>query len=206
MCGIYGFQRYLLGEVNLAYAYYDMPDVIKDMSSHWLEFYSSICKKIITDARVDFVLFFEDMAYKNGPLIGPKLFKEFMTPYYKEMINIFKGMGVHNFMIDCDGNVDMLLDLFNEIGINMMDPFEQAAGNDIIKIRDRYPELVIWGGIDKRVLNMTKEDIKREVYSKVPYMWEKGGFIPSIDHSTQPCPMENFSYYLELLDDIWTKL
>lgn len=200
--GIYAFHRNLLGEENLAYAYFDMPEVIKDMSLHWLKFYSTILRQIIHDTRVDFVLFHEDMAYKTAPLIGPDIFNEFMTPFYKEMTQFLINLNVKNLMVDCDGNLEILLPLFNEIGINMMVPFEQAAGNDIIEIRNRYPELIMWGGIDKRVLNMTKEDIKKEVYEKIPYMLDKGGFIPCIDHSTQPCKMENFVYLLELLDNI----
>jgi uroporphyrinogen decarboxylase len=206
ICGIYAFQRLLMGEENLAYAYFDMPDVLLDMAWHWLELYTAICSRIIRDSRVDFILFHEDMAYKTGPLIGPDLFRQFMSPFYRDLIRQMKGLNVQNFMIDCDGNIDILLPMFYELGINMMGPFEQAAGNDILEIGRKFPDLVMWGGIDKRVLNMTKSEIEKEILEKVPVMYKRGGFIASIDHSTQPCPMENFVYYLELLRKVWESL
>ena len=201
-CGPFAFHRNLMGYENLSYAYYDMPEVIEDMSAKWLEFYRGISKKMLDDMRIDFVIFHEDMGYKTGPLIGPDHFKRFLSPYYDEMIRFFKNEGIDTIAVDTDGNVDILLPLFHELGVNMMTPFEQAAGNDIFAVRDKYPELIMWGGIDKRVLNKGKEEIKKEVYSKVPVMWEKGGYFPSLDHSTQPCPMENFIYMIKLLDEI----
>lgn len=202
LCGPYAFKRNLMGFENLSYAYYDSPELIQDMAEHWLKFNIPLCTRLITDLRVDMIIFHEDMAFKNGPFINPALFRRFMTPYYKEMVGILKSLGINCINVDTDGRVDELLPLFMEVGVNMMVPFEQAAGNDMLEFRRRYPELIVWGGIDKRVLNQSKEDIKREVYTKVPPLWEQGGYFPSLDHSTQPCPLENFVYYLELLEEL----
>lgn len=203
MCGLYGWYRNFFGEINLAYAFYDCPRVIHDMGRHWVKFYGEVAGRMISETRTDYVLFWEDMAYKNGPLIGPDLFKEFMVPYYKKLVSHFKGLGIKTFVVDSDGNNDILLPLFLDIGINMMLPFEVAADNDVRDIRERYSNLVIWGGIDKRYLEGTKEEIKKEVMEKVPVMWEKGGYIPCLDHSTPPVPKENWEYYLELVRSIF---
>jgi uroporphyrinogen decarboxylase len=142
------------------------------------------------------------MAFKNGPLIGPDLFTRYMTPYYREMITHLKKLGQTVIGVDSDGNVDVLLKLFHDIGMNMMNPFEQAAGNDILAIRAKYPNLLMWGGIDKRILLDGRDAIDREIDEKVAPMWEQGGFFPSIDHSTPPCPMENFNYFLKRLQAV----
>jgi uroporphyrinogen decarboxylase len=89
--------------------------------------------------------------------------------------------------------------LFLEAGVNAFLPFEVAAGNDVREVREKYPRLVIWGGIDKRNLLQSKDAVKGEIMEKVPPMWEKGGYIPCLDHSTMPCPQENWEYYLETL-------
>jgi len=199
LCGVYGFYRNLFGEENLAYALYDYPETIHDMGKTWLEFYATVCEKVIKDCRVDYIIFWEDMACKTGPLLGPHHFKEYMLPYYKEIINHFKSCGVKILMVDSDGNNDANMPFFLEAGVNAFLPFEVAAGNDIREVRQKYPELVIWGGIDKRTLLQDKEAIKREIMEKVPEMWKKGGYIPCLDHSTMPCPQENWEYYLETL-------
>ena len=101
--------------------------------------------------------------------------------------------------VDSDGNNDMLMPLFVEAGVNGFLPFEVAANNDIVEFRKKYPEIVIWGGLDKRVVLESKDAIKREIMEKVPVLWESGGYIPAIDHSVMPCPQENWEYFLELL-------
>jgi uroporphyrinogen decarboxylase len=203
ICGLYGFLRNLMGDEMLAFAFYDQPELLRGIADHWLRYYAEVCGRLIGDMRIDFMMFFEDICYKTGPLVSPAMFREFLMPYFKDLLGHFRGLGVKNFMVDTDGNVDEALPLYVESGFNMMDPFEQAAGNDILAIREKYPEFIIWGGLDKRVLNGSTDDISREIYSKVPKMWEKGGFIPSIDHLIlQPCPMENFAYFVRLIDEI----
>jgi uroporphyrinogen decarboxylase len=59
------------------------------------------------------------------------------------------------------------------------------------------------GNIDKRALAMGKEATKREVMSKVPFLLEKGGYFPSVDHLVPPdVPFENYCYYINLLREI----
>lgn len=197
--GLYAFWRNLWGEENLAYAFYDCPATLHDMAHTWLEMHATCLPRVLEQARLDWVLLHEDMAFKNGPLIGPHLFDEFMAPWYRELIALLRGSGLHRLAVDSDGNNGMVLDRFIDLGINGLFPFEVAAGYDVREIRKRYPGFFIWGGIDKRVLTGTREDIRREVLTKVPEVWAGGRFIPSLDHSCPPCPQANFEYYLELL-------
>jgi uroporphyrinogen decarboxylase-like protein len=197
--GLYAFWRNFIGEVNLAYAFYDEPDMLHDMARKWLEMHCCCSPRIFETAHVDYVCYHEDMAFKNGPLIGPKLFDEFMAPYYRELIPLVRRLGQKRIMLDSDGNNGPLLRRFADLGFNGMYPFEVAAGYDIRTVRAEFPDFFIWGGIDKRVLLAGKEAIEREVMEKVPPVWESGGFIPSVDHTVPPCPQENFEYFLELL-------
>jgi uroporphyrinogen-III decarboxylase len=159
----------------------------------------AIGRTILQRARFDYVLFHEDMAFKNGPFIGPGLFDAFMAPYYRKLFAHLRTHGQTRFLLDSDGHNGPVLDRFIELGMNGLFPFEAAAGYDIRDVRRRYPRFVIWGGIDKRVLNQSKAAIRREIMEKVPPVWKSGGFIPSLDHACQPCPQENFEYYLEIL-------
>ena len=59
------------------------------------------------------------------------------------------------------------------------------------------------GNIDKRALIKGKDAIKEEVMGKVPFLLEKGGYFPSVDHLVPPdVPYENFCYYVNLVRDI----
>jgi uroporphyrinogen decarboxylase len=56
------------------------------------------------------------------------------------------------------------------------------------------------GGIDKRELAKDRQAIYREIMCKVPYLIERGGYIPHVDHAIPPdVSLANFTYYRELL-------
>ncbi len=65
------------------------------------------------------------------------------------------------------------------------EPWE-AAGMDIRRVRQEYPDLIIAGGIDKREIAKGKQAIDTELESKLPPMFEKGGYFPSLDHHVPP--------------------
>ncbi len=199
LVGLYAFWRNFWGEERLAYAFYDFPDTLHDMARSWLHMHLACTPRLFQAARLDYVFFHEDMAFKNGPLISPHFFDEFMAPYYRELFAYLRAQGQTRFMLDSDGQNGAVLDRFLALGMNGLFPFEAAAGYDAREVRKRYPRCFIWGGIDKRVLNGTRDDIAREVLEKVPEVWAGGGFVPSLDHACQPCPQENFEYYLSLL-------
>ncbi|MDH7480402.1 MAG: uroporphyrinogen decarboxylase family protein [Armatimonadota bacterium] len=204
ICGGYGFPRNLFGEEKLAYVYYDDPALVHDIMEHWANFYIGIFDRTLPNVELDFVYIWEDMAFKNGPLIGPNIFREFMLPYYKEVIASIRSKGVTNIIVDSDGDNRPLLDLFIEAGVNVFFPLEIAAGMEPIPIREKYGrKLVLWGGIDKRVLAKGKAEIEHELLRKVPRLIDDGGYIPAIDHSVPPdVPFENYKFYIELLRKI----
>ena len=59
-------------------------------------------------------------------------------------------------------------------------------------------ELLLWGGIDKRVLALDRKAIDRELNAKLPPLLSEGGYIPTLDHLAPPdIPYANWLYYLE---------
>ncbi len=75
---------------------------------------------------------------------------------------------------------------------------------DIVEVRRKYGKsLGLIGGIDKRMLSKDKASIYDEVMSKVPFMIDSGGYIPTSDHAVPPdVSYENYLYYLELIRHI----
>jgi len=106
--------------------------------------------------------------------------------------------------VDSDGNIDELIPLWLEGGVNGFLPMEVAAGMDAVALRKKYGKnLILIGNIDKRALIKNKEAIRKEVMSKVPYLLSQGGYFPTIDHAVPPdVPFENYMYYLQFLRKI----
>ena len=204
MCGGYGWPRNLFGEEHLAYMYYDDPVLMHEIMEFWEQFYKTIFSLTLPNVDIDYIYFWEDMAFKNGPLISPKMFEEFMFPHYQALIEHIRRLGVKHILVDSDGNNHVLLDLFADAGVNIFFPLEIAADMEPLAIREKYGrKLVLWGGIDKRALAVDKAAIKHELTRKVPRMIDSGGFIPAIDHSVPPdVPFDNYVYYTELLREL----
>jgi len=197
--GFFGQPRNWMGLENLCVAYYENPRLVHRMCEFWLEFNMRLYERALQDVQFDFAQIWEDMAYKAGPLISPKLFREFMSPYYRRLVDFLHKHGIKIVLVDTDGRIDELIPLFLEVGVNGLYPIEIAADNDPVEFRKQYPELIMIGGVDKRQLSKTREDIRRELMSKLPYLLERGGYMPGVDHLVPPdVSLDNFKYYTEL--------
>ena len=202
--GFYGYLREWVGTERILYMFYDDPGLIEDMMEQMLYMEIEVIKRVVKDIRVDMATFWEDMCYKTGPLISPAMVQKFMMPRYKKITDLLRSNGVDIIYLDSDGNVDQLIPLWLEAGINYIWPFEVAAGNDVVAIRKKYgKDLIIGGAIDKRALIKGKEAIREEVMSKVPFLLEQGGYLPTIDHLVPPdVTFENYCYYINTMREV----
>lgn len=198
--GFYWTLRDWVGTENISYMFYDDPNLVHDMLDFIADFIIEVSTRALSEVQIDYFNFSEDFAGKSGPLISPRIYKEFFAPRVRRVIDHFRKYGVKYFWVDSDGNFEVLIPLMIEAGINGIWPLEQAAGMDPVRLRKRYGrDLVLLGGIDKRELTKDKSSIERELYSKVPYLLEQGGYIPHLDHTFPPdISYENFLYYMEL--------
>ena len=202
----FGWHRDLMGVENLLLAFYDQPELIHAISRHHIYFIETLYARIMRDVRADFVFIWEDMSFKNGPLISPALVREFMLPYYRQLIDFFRQHGNYRFLLDSDGDVTQLIPLFVEAGIDGLLPFEVAAGMDIRRVREEYPRLIVCGGLDKREIAKGRRAIDRELESKLPFMFERGGYLPSMDHHVPPeVSYEDFAYYIRKTQDLYAR-
>jgi uroporphyrinogen decarboxylase len=204
----FGWHRDLMGVENLLLAYYDDPALIHAISRHHLGFLRELYARILQDVEFDFVFCWEDMCFKNGPLISPALMREFMLPYYRELIGFFRAFGGRRvkFILDSDGDVRQIIPLLREVGIDGMLPFEVAAGIDIRAVAEEYPDMVLSGGLDKRELAKGPAAIDRELGAKLPALFRRGGYVPSMDHHVPPdVSWADFQYYLRRVRELYAQ-
>jgi uroporphyrinogen decarboxylase len=185
---------------GIALGIHRYPELIKEIMDFCAEFQTGVLHRALDDLDVDFVIISEDMAYKNGPMIGPEAVKEFMSTAYHEIAKFFREHGVKILIVDSDGNVDLLIPIWLKLGLNGIIPCEVAAGMDVVKLGEKYPDLIMIGGIDKRELAKDKESVKKEVEYRVPPLVKRGGYFPGVDHAVPAdVPLENYKYFVSLL-------
>lgn len=201
ICGAFGHPRNLFGDEGLAYVQFDDPALLDEILENWCDLYLALLTELTRSARVDVLLIWEDMCYKNGPLISPAHFRRFMQPVYRRLIDHARACGVQAILVDTDGDCLSLIPHFLDAGTDAFMPFEVQAGMDVVAIRRQFGATFgIMGGIDKRVLadGHTRAEIEREVDRVLPFFLEHGGLIPTLDHTVPiDVPLSHFRWYLD---------
>jgi uroporphyrinogen decarboxylase len=71
-----------------------------------------------------------------------------------------------------------------------------SSGCDVVEVGQKYPNLVISGGIDKRELAKGKKEIDEILERIIPAMKKRGGYIPTCDHGVPAeVSLENYLHY-----------
>ena len=104
----------------------------------------------------------DDMASTAGPMFSPETAEKILAPAWSYMCDAFKAAGASKVILDSDGNVGPLLDLFIDIGFDAIYPVEYKAGLDCVELRDRYGDkLAFFGGLSNGLIlpRGTREEI-----------------------------------------------
>ena len=195
--GFYGPMRNWMSVEGISYAMCEEPEWIREAVDYLADFYITILTKAVKDVPdIDAALFWEDMCYKTGPLCSPAMFRDFFLPGYKQVTKFLRENGVASFWVDCDGNIDELIDLWIEGGVNGFYPLEAASGMDAYALKQKYGgRVLLWGGVDKRAIAAGPAAIEQEL-ERARKAAELGGYIPLCDHGVpDDVSFENFCYY-----------
>jgi uroporphyrinogen decarboxylase len=178
----------------------DEPDLVGEMCRFWTEFVSRTMAPLVAAGAVDHVFISEDMAYKEKPMIAPQMAREFLQPAYRRWVREAKAGGVAVVDMDSDGRVDSLVPVWIEAGIDVCDPVEVAAGNDIVAMRERFGRRMAYRmGVDKRCIARGGTAIENELRRVEPVVGD-GGYIPGCDHGVPPdVAWPDFVHYSRLL-------
>ena len=200
--GVFGFPRLVMGDARLFYAFYDEPDLVHDIMDTYTDTIIALWDKQIGQIEFDLIEVWEDMAWKSGALVSPQVFREFMTPNYRKIANYAKSHGIPIILVDSDGYIENLSELMWEAGVIAMYPYEAQSGNDVLRVRQRFPEMGIVGGLNKNVMAQDKEAIDAEMKRARRYI-EAGRYIPGPDHFVlSDVSWENYRYFMEQLREV----
>ena len=203
---LYGWLRNWMGVEALSYVVYDDPQWFEEMVATVADcIIGTLEKALSSGVQFDACGMWEDMAYRAGPLLSPRHFKKYLVPYYRRLVDLLHRYGVDVVWVDCDGNIEALIPLWLEAGVNCMFPLEVGVWQaDAVAYRKQYgKDLLMMGGFDKHILQKSPDDIRREVDRLAPLVAE-GGYIGFCDHRVPPdVPLENYRLFVNLQRDVW---
>jgi len=205
---LYGWLRNWMGMENLSMLVYDDPGLFEGMVETIADcIIESIRPWLDAGVKFDYAMIWEDMCYCSGPLLSPRVFKQVLVPQYKRITGLLRAHGCDVVVVDCDGEIDKLIPHWLEGGVNCMFPIEVGTWNgDPVRFRKEYGrDLIMMGGVGKRILASSPAEISREV-DRLSDLVDEGGYIPTPDHRVPPdVSLANYAHYLREARCAWGK-
>ena len=127
----------------------------------------------------------DDYADKNGPLMSPRHFREFILPGLQRAVD--NGHRAWAYVVKhSDGNILPLMDMIVGTGIDAINPIEPAAGMDIGVVKQRYGDrIALVGNIDcgELLSHGSVEQVQRVTRETIRTAAPGGGFCISSSNS-----------------------
>ncbi|MBQ8758885.1 MAG: hypothetical protein IJZ20_04245 [Clostridia bacterium] len=203
---VMGEIRDMVSVVGLSYLMYDEDeDLLADIVDSYAELQYKCTEAVLaTGAKFDFGHYWEDICFKNGPLLSPEIFDELCAKHYKKRNELCSKYGIDIISLDCDGVAEKLLPTWFENGVNTMFPIEVGVwGDQFENARKRFgKEMLGVGGMDKTAFRKDKAAVDAEI-ERMKKLASLGGFIPCPDHRLMPgSKFELVQYYAEEIKKI----
>jgi len=203
---VLGEIRNMTSVLGMSYLIYDEDeDLFADLVDTYAEMQYQCAKAILeTGAKFDFAHYWEDICFKNGPLLSPDVFDEICAKHYKKRNDLCHQYGIEIISLDCDGVTEKLLPTWFENGVNTMFPIEVGVwGDQFEPARNKFgKEMRGVGGMDKTALRKDKAAVDAEI-ERMKRLASMGGFIPCPDHRLMPgTKFELVQYYAEEIKKI----
>ena len=203
---VMGNIRNITTVIGMSYLIYDEDEeLFADIVDTYADMQYKCAEAILqTGAKFDFAHFWEDICFKNGPLLSPEIFDELCAKHYKKRCDLCHKYGIDIISVDCDGVVEKLIPTWVENGVNTMFPLEAGVwGDQFEPARKKFGNAVLGiGGMDKTALRADKAAVDKEI-DRVKRLSALGGFIPCPDHRLMPgTKFELVQYYAEEIKKI----
>jgi uroporphyrinogen decarboxylase len=198
--------RNWLGVAGASYLYADDPELYQEI----IDTVGNLAYRCVETALkaggpFDFAHFWEDICFKNGPLVIPSVFDELVGPHYRRITDLVGRHGLNIVSLDCDGDIDALVPIWLKHGVNTMFPIEVGTwGASLEPWRRKFGrDLRGIGGMNKTVLARDRAAVDREI-ERLRRLVDLGGFIPCPDHRLPPdTEWDNLRHYCDRMHQVF---
>jgi uroporphyrinogen decarboxylase len=185
------WSAYLMHIQEILMKFLDEPDLVHGVMDCVLDVNIHIARNAVR-AGADIITLGDDYADNKGPMFSPAVFREFIAPRLKKMVDAIHEEG-GKVCKHSDGNLWKIIDSMVETGFDALNPIEPQAGMDIGEVKARFGERVcIMGNIDCGHLlsHGTVAEVEQAVQECIAKAAPGGGFIlcssNSIHSSVKP--------------------
>jgi uroporphyrinogen decarboxylase len=184
----------------------EQPEWVHFLCRKFTDFYRADYTRAaeISGGRIDLYLLISDLGSQRGPLISLPMFREFVAPYLKEMIDCIHGLGGRVVFHSC-GLIRSFIPELIQLGVDVLDPIQPVS----VEMQPEHlksafgDRLSFHGGLDMQRLlpRGTPAQVAAEARRYCEVLGRRGGYVLAPAHLFQPdVPPENIlsMYQLEV--------
>jgi uroporphyrinogen decarboxylase len=187
------------GMVNIMLDYSTDPDNVRRLHQALLDQYCGYLRRAARLCRPDGLFTSDDLGHQNGPMIGPKTFREFMAPYYATLAETLRESGMHFWLHSCGDNT-LLMEELIDVGVDVLHPIQKHCMDESAIAREYGDRITFLAGIDVQHTLQEKdpEGVRREVRFLIDTFDRPAGgmCIASGNGITPDTPLENIEAFL----------
>lgn len=188
----------LFGMTGLFTRMYEEPESVDAVFERITGYYAAVSRNIF-DAAADAIdVFFigNDLGSQSGPLLGEDLFRRFVLPHLKRLIDLGHRYGL-KVMMHCCGGFAPLIPALVEAGLDGLHAVQPSCvGMDLAVLKRRFGDRMLFNGaIDSHhvLIEGTPESVRNDVRRVLETMMPGGGYIAGASHDSilEETPVEN---------------
>lgn len=194
------YVTWLMGYRGLSLALFDQPDLVEAMFKKVGEILAEYTRMIVRYSKLGIVWGSDDMGFKTGCMVNPKVLIEKALPWHARCAQIAHDSGKLYLLHSCGKLDDIMEPLIDEVKIDGKHSWEDVI-MPVHMAKERWGNrIAILGGIDVHFLVKSDEEgIRHRVRKTLDTCMKSGGYCLGTGNSVANyIPIEN---YLAMLDE-----
>ena len=188
----------LLGMETFFFKMYDEPQLVDTILKYVVDYYAAVSQRVFDKAAdlIDIYFIGNDFGGQTGPLMGETLFRRFMLPHLKRLVDLGHDYGL-KVMLHCCGGFAPLIPTMIEIGLDGLQALQPSARDmEPAKLKAAFGDKILMNGcIDTQyaLIQGTPELAREKTRQVMAIMKPGGGYVcsPSHDYLLPETPLEN---------------
>ena len=194
--------EFMVGMNDFMMMVYEDRQLVEDMLEVSTQHFVKMTKALVK-AGVDFVWPADDVAFKTGLFIPPKIMREIWVPRMARIMEPAVNAGVP-VMFHSDGKIDDIVEDLIEMGLSCLNPMD-PYGIDYREYKKRYGDrLCLSGNVDIEfpLSKGTPEDVDADVKKHMEILKPGYGYVATCSHSiVNYIPHENVIAYINAIHE-----
>jgi len=155
------------------------------------------------DAGLPGAVYSDDMAYRSGPMLNPRLMEEFYGDALRRITETAHSLGM-KIIVHTDGMVYPLLPWFADCGFDGVHSLEPTAGVKLSEVKEMVGDrLCLAGNLDIThiLVDATREEVFEAVRASIQAAGKGGGYILAPTNSHPDMDVERLRWMLTAAEE-----